>query len=180
MADALIDAAVGHDYLLHSAETEYHDGDSFQKLVLRNYPVVGITSISKRVEAAWQLLATFNETSGEGDYYLDKAIAGIVIWTNAEHPGSGTRAVKVVYNWGYSSTPALISKLSAMLAAIQTYLKASGVVSSDGLVSISEGDLSLSWGSSGPYSGQIATLQSQASVILKEVVRRRLQYVPTN
>ena len=159
-------------------EIEYHDGDTFDTLRLENYPVVAVTSIEKRESTGWTLLDVWDDATGEGDYVLNKAAAGILEWTSEKHPSDGTRIVRATYDHGFDSVPVYVTAIVEMMAAIMALSNAAGVTSADGLVSISEGSLSLSWGS-GPYMDTIGLLERQVNALLLKVVRQTLIAVPS-
>lgn len=151
--------------------TDYINGSELDRLGLPHYPVTTITSISKRVSGAMEALAVYDPETDEGDYYLERPGSGVIRWTSSKKPGVGTLNIKAVYKYGYASTPEKIRKLTAMIAAISTLGLASGEVSPDGLVSISEGALSLSWGG-GPYQETISRLIEETDKILGSIPRR--------
>ena len=156
---------------------EYHDGHIFDRLKLENYPVISIASIEYRDDGSWTALDLFNPTTGEGHYTLENPDAGIVRWTSTERPTTGTMNIKVTYTYGYMETPGYIKKLCAIIAAMYTLALAAGDVSPDGLVSISEGALSLSWGG-GPYMETIDKLIQEGDKLLKGI-GRRMHFVPS-
>ena len=153
--------------------TEYYDGREYGRLALRHYPVTSITSVKYRKDDSGSLedLDEFNPLTGEGDYQLQKAASGLLRFTSdSKRPTSGIQNVQVVYYWGYSETPADVAALCSILAAISTLARASGEVSPDGLVSINEGALSLSWGG-GPYMETVQLLERQAQAYLTKIGR---------
>ena len=151
--------------------TDYLDGNQMERFKLPRYPVTEITSISKRESGSMTLLDVYDPDTDEGDYYLEKPGAGIMRWTSTAKPGEGTLNIKAIYKYGYATTPGNITKLCAMLSAIATLALASGEVSPDGLVSIGEGALSLSWGG-GPYQETISRLIEESDKIIASLGRR--------
>lgn len=173
-ADALIDEYSRHDWNEHAGELEYQDGTAREKLILRNYPVIAINSIKKRTgDGSQDTLTVYDPLTNDGDYLLHKAGAGIIRFVNGHQPSEGVQNIEIDYDWGYATVPQHVQDLAAMMAAVMGYGYAAGVASPEGLVSISEGALSLSWGG-GPYAQQITDLKVQIQTTLTLIGRRIL------
>lgn len=83
--------------------TEYYDGDGSRALVLRHFPVTGITSI--HVDNARE---TYNATTlVDSDDYTYDSDSGIV--TFDARLARGNKNVRVVYTAGYATVPADIA-----------------------------------------------------------------------
>lgn len=124
--------------------TELHDGDGSDTLILKNAPIVSITSI-KLVDSAGTVLSTYAST----DYVLTLVTAIVKLydsrygrlvhdsfgilqntnWGNQPYWPRGTQNIQVVYSGGYTSAPADLqlamylyvdSILSAATAAVGT------------------------------------------------------------
>lgn len=169
-AEAAVKLYTNRDYA-EVATVEYYDGKSHDILVLDHYPITTITSIKKRTSTGQDTLDEYNPITNEGDYIIHKASSGQIRWTSGEHPTSGRLAIEVSYSYGYAEVPVYIKQLTAIMAAIAALARASGEVSPDGLVSIGEGALSLSWGG-GPYQETITNLKEEASKLLAGITRR--------
>lgn len=103
--DFLVDAAneLVHTYtgrkFVSTTYTEHYDGTGASKLILKEYPVVSITSVhsdSNRDFGADSLLSA-------DDYIIDKKSGILTLWNGESHFSSGVRNVKVVYVAGYAA-----------------------------------------------------------------------------
>lgn len=178
-ADSEIDELSGHSWIEVVGQIDYYDGTPFERLILDHRPVLALTEIAYRdTTPAWVALDIFDPDTGEGAYRLEGSASGLVFWTSAERPTAGKQIIRVTYNHGYADVPGYVSALSAIMAAIQTLGYAAGVTSPDGLVSINEGALSLSWGG-GPYQDTITNLTNQANASIEKILKRRINYHPS-
>lgn len=172
LVEPIIDQATGQSWG-KTTTTEYYDGNTKKSLVLRNWPVLALTSVEKRNDegTAFETLTVYDPATNEGDYWLEKQKAGIVLWTSEERPRTGQLAIKITYDYGYDPTPKNIDALASMLAAVYTLAYAAGIASPQGLVSIAEGALSLSWGG-GPFQETVALLERQIKDVYATIGRR--------
>ena len=172
-ADAIIDDYFKHDWQQHADEVEYYDGNGLDKLILRNYPLISVSEIATRGASGFGALTVYNPATNEGTWEILKLASSIIRWHGTGKPSMDESNIKVTYTYGYASTPQKIKDLSAMIAASFTLMRAAGEVAPEGLVSISEGKLSLGWGS-GPYQETIGNLQAQINATLANIGRRLL------
>jgi len=101
----MVDSYCRRDFLQHTSQTEYHDGDGGTILFFDHSPVISLTSIT--VEGS--LVAT-------SDYYLYANEGYVKLWSNS-FAKNRPRNVVVVYTYGYASVPAMIAHVTAEIIA---------------------------------------------------------------
>lgn len=121
-----------------SSATEYLDVRFRQdEFFLKNYPVLGITSIARNTAGteadtpAWETLS-----QGLGSDYLVESSSGQVSFIDNK-PYDGKRRIEAVYDYGFSTPPDLAKELDILLCVKR-------MVNSAVYKSISEGNNSLS------------------------------------
>lgn len=173
-AEGEINDALNQDFLQHTDEVEYYSGTGRPRLFINadKRPILAITHIKDRdADGLGQTtLTVFTPVDGEGDYYPIDAEAGIIKFYD-NTPRAANLNIEVKYNWGYVTVPASVAKLCALIASIPTMAMAAGVASPQGLTSISEGALSLSWGG-GPFQETVAQNKAEADALLRKIGRR--------
>lgn len=104
----ILEAYIGHPIKSHSV-TEYHDGDGTTKLMLRDFPVISITSISIDTDLDRDFTDS-DEQVLSTNYYVDND-NGIIEFVDDEGSGpivfeTGVKNIKIVYTAGYATIPA--------------------------------------------------------------------------
>ena len=95
--------------------TEYYDHAGQSVLVLRNFPVVSITSMYELDSDSYQEMTATDPGDGSTTtkrYYLKDSDAGLIwLWS----PITDTDAYKITYTYGYSSVPSYIQKICELM-----------------------------------------------------------------
>ena len=165
-AEGIIDDYAGHDFDEHEGAEEYYDGDEEETLLLRNRPVIEVTTVEGRNSGAFAELTEFDPETGEGNWHVEDLSAGILAFEDP--PSEGVKNIRVTYSYGYETVPGNIAALAAVLAAIPALAIAANVVNPSGLASVSQGSLSWSW-SGGAYKDTVDQLQRDADRLLAKV-----------
>ena len=100
--------------------TDYWNVNFTDVLQLRNRPIISITTLQRNTagESASDSWETLDENTGSsGDFVLNPTLksAGLVSFVG-DKPRYGKRAVRITYNYGYSTTPKNIQRLATLLA----------------------------------------------------------------
>ena len=103
--------------VLQATYTEYYDGDSSGRLILKKWPVISVTSIHVDPEREFGS----DDLMDADDYYLDTEL-GIVEVFQATGSGptsfpKGIKNVKAVYVAGFTSIPADLAQVATEYAA---------------------------------------------------------------
>ena len=140
-AEAELEMVAGRKFTGNNSITEYLDGpkkDIFQNnattITLSNYPIQGITVLKtlnldgtdNSTYAAWPNSGSFETVDYWVDTNEDGITQGIVptgkiklktaIWP------TGTKNIKVVYTYGYTTVPTQVANLATVLGAIRTWV----------------------------------------------------------
>ena len=109
---AMIDSYCGRDFLAHTGEVEYHDGKGrgHNVIMLKNYPVTAVTEV---VEDGTTLTAN-EDYIWYADGRIVKCVNGLVD-PNTTYWKAKLKAIKVTYNYGYSTVPTEIKSVCIQL-----------------------------------------------------------------
>jgi len=118
--DKLIDNITGTTYSSATASSEYYDYDGSGSLFLANSPVISITELRKETQGIDASTTEWEDLS-EGrtvdyDFYLYED-EGEVKFHGTNRPHKGYKNVCVTYDYGHSSVPADIQRLSTLITA---------------------------------------------------------------
>lgn len=147
-AEAELETITGKKWTSGNTMTEYFDGQNkdiigmgqYSKMVvLRNYPIQSITSFQilnsdQSVNKSYGALTSVQIAAGTyytTDYTLDTSTDNII---NSIIPSgrinlisdiipTGVKNVKVVYTYGYSTVPILISNLASCMAGVRAWVR---------------------------------------------------------
>jgi uncharacterized phiE125 gp8 family phage protein len=98
----LVKTYCGRDFV-ETDFTEYYDGDGTATLVLRNYPILDVTSIHNA--DAQRTFDSSTEIDVTEDVIIDNAGGILRLWNNESGFLCGHANVKVVYSSGYETIP---------------------------------------------------------------------------
>lgn len=118
-SDNLIELRTGRTFGQTTGATEYLNVDPEQKtFFLPNYPVITLSSVAININGQTDTPNWETCSSGLGNDYLasdeDLRLGRIRFIDN--FPDRGEDMVKVIYNYGYSTTPATIKELSILIS----------------------------------------------------------------
>ena len=117
-SDELIEKETGRIFDTASA-TEYLNSDPNQRyFFLKNYPVISIDRVERNLVFATQTPDWEEVEEGLGKDYLEDLDIGRIRWINS-FPLQGENSIRVTYNYGYATTPALVKELSILLTIRQ-------------------------------------------------------------
>lgn len=121
-SDALIETETGRTYSQTTGSVEYLNCEPAQKVFfLRNYPVITLSSVQVNTNDTTDTPSWSSSSEGLGNDYLansnDLSIGRIRYFDNV--PAEGEDRLKVTYNYGYTTTPALVKELSVLLTIRQ-------------------------------------------------------------
>lgn len=112
-----IDALAGQSFE-STTYTEYHDyNPSDRNIYLRHTPVVTLTSVSYNVSNVGVAPSYVDKTENEDFVFYDDEGRIEINYNTWQPDPSHPKAVKIVYNAGYSSVPGRISMLATKLVA---------------------------------------------------------------
>lgn len=97
----VLEAYIGHA-IKSATYTEDYDGDSTNSLLLKNYPIISITSIYDDVDRNF----TASTLIPAADYVLDKEEGMVRLFQNTSAFKSGILNVRITYVAGYATIPA--------------------------------------------------------------------------
>jgi hypothetical protein len=186
-ADAEIENWTGKKYTDSNSATEYFSGraekiqatDSVPEgqffseteedkyvLMLSNYPIQTITSLQFLKDDG-----TVDDTLVENTDFQFWDYGKVQLITSSIPTGRGKKKVKIVYTHGYSSVPAIVKRLSAVMASIIAFTNLTGG-SFDEITSYSLGPKSVSVGE--PYMNMraaIERLETMKASLLNQIGR---------
>ena len=117
-SDELIEKETGRIFDTATA-TEYLNVEPGQRsFFLKNYPVISMISVERNLAFVTQPPDWEEVDDGLGNDYLEDLDIGRIRWIN-NFPLSGENSIKVIYNYGYSTTPAIVKELSILLTIRQ-------------------------------------------------------------
>ena len=103
-----------------SLRTDYFNIANRDRMQLRNRPIISITTLQRNTAGetstdSWETLT--EQTGSGGDYVLTESnkSAGFVDFIKNK-PRNGKRAMRITYNYGYSTTPANVRRLTTLMA----------------------------------------------------------------
>jgi hypothetical protein len=139
-----IDSKIRPEGFTQLSATEYYDirKDDQDELVLKNFPVISITTLTNEARATTpKVIDSSNYVCDldSGIIQLDGANASNNAENIIEAFAKGFNSVKVEYDYGYASVPGDIVKLATLLLAKWSKIK-SEQATSNGLKSVSAGD----------------------------------------
>jgi len=111
--NALIKSYIGRN-LVSQTYTEYYDGNGTPRLILRNYPVITLTSINIDTNREWESVTAVDITE---DVLLENSSGIIRLWNNGGIFYTGRANVKVVYSAGYATMPYDLVDAAILIAA---------------------------------------------------------------
>jgi len=105
---ALIDAYCNRDFTQHTGEVEYHDGQGqyHNTIILRNYPVLEVTSVKED----GTLLTETEEYVWYEDGRIVKCSNGYIDPKNVYWKAKA-KVIEVTYDYGYTSVPPEITTI---------------------------------------------------------------------
>ena len=121
-SDAEIDLTTGRTFTSVTGSVEYLSVESGQNVFfLKNYPILSLTTVDKNISSQTNAPQWYRLAGGLGEDYIanseDLAIGRIRIIDNG--PDAGDDVLKITYNYGYSTIPALARELSLLLTIRQ-------------------------------------------------------------
>ncbi len=117
-SDEYIEKITKRNFGHNTGETEYLDVEPKQKtFFLRNFPIITISSVAENTASITDNPSWVTRSEGLGNDYIcndyDKTIGRIRFIDN--FPEEKINGLKVVYDYGYTTTPAIIEELSTLL-----------------------------------------------------------------
>lgn len=97
--------------------TEYYDGSGLPDLILKNYPIISVTSLN--IDGS-RVFDSVTDVTVADNVIIDNNAGIITLWRNYSHFPKGLRNVKVVYVAGYATIPVDVQH-AAKLAVQYTY-----------------------------------------------------------
>lgn len=91
----------GRDFV-QATYTEYYDGSGNEKLILKNYPIVSVSSVNIDTTRQWGAASAVTVAT---DLIVGNDSGIIELWNNWRSFGCGKKTVRVVYSAGYASIP---------------------------------------------------------------------------
>lgn len=142
-----MDSYMGGSYKLHDVDV-WLDGTGKALLFLPDYPVHVLLQVQVRKGDTLEDLQIFEPATGEGQVYLKNAQAGILQLVDGSVWPSGAGTVHIVYEAGIpdAEMPGALRAVNARMAAAMTLQAIEGDINPQGLQSIGEGGLSVSYG----------------------------------
>jgi hypothetical protein len=118
-SDELILKNTGRNFVATTGCTEYIDVEEYEtEFFLKNRPVNSISSVNINTVDATTAPSWFALTEGlGGDYLMDYDLGKITFINN--FPYHGYSQLKVIYNYGYTTTPAMVKELSILMTLRQ-------------------------------------------------------------
>lgn len=144
-ADNWTDDYTGKTWRKTIVNGELIDADAYTFFKTTHYPILEITKLEVYENDQWTEKTEWDPVTRTGDYRIYKAASGIIEWVNTT-PASGRDKIRIGYKAGYETVPDKIRDLSMRLATITALQADSGHQNPNGYKSISEGDLTISWG----------------------------------
>lgn len=152
-----------------SVEEGQYYSESFEDkyvIMLSNYPVLSITSL----EFIGDDLAVDDTLTENTDFHWFD-YGKITLITSSKPEGPGKKRIKVTYTYGYTEVPAIVKRLSAVMASIMAFVNLTGG-SYDEITSYTLGPKSVSVGE--PYMNMraaIEKLEVMKTQLLNEIGR---------
>lgn len=121
LIDRLVNAAYKllesyiHHPLLAADYTEYYDGDNTNSLVLRNYPIISITSIHDDTGRDFASDSLIDSTYYIYENNSNDRMGEVRLWQGVDYFAKGVQNVKIVYRAGYATIPADAAQACIML-----------------------------------------------------------------
>jgi hypothetical protein len=119
-ADDELEELTGRTFGLTTGSTEYHTvGEVKEVFFTKNFPIVTLSAVARNTAGAdtdapvWQTLS-----EGLGEDYIantEDLTLGRIKFIDKK-PYEGVDRLKIVYNYGYASTPELVKELAILLA----------------------------------------------------------------
>ena len=110
--DSIIDRMAGKTYATASG-VEYYDCNGYEKLITDHAPIITITELAElQDDGTYAAMTETRDDDVSSSYYVENYDAGII---HLNDPISDNNAYRLTYTWGYSTTPAWVSKLSLLL-----------------------------------------------------------------
>ncbi len=142
-----MDTYMGGTYKLHEVDA-WLDGSGRRTLMLQDYPVHVLEQVMVRKGDTMEELELFNPGTGEGQVRVKSAQAGILELVDGSTWPTGPSTVHIIYEAGISEDqmPGALRAVNARMAAAMTLQAIEGDINPQGLQSIGEGGLSVSYG----------------------------------
>jgi len=167
MGDSQINLVTDRVWGPLSWDGELYDATGYPSLRLRNYPIIEVAEVELWTTSGWKILDRWNPDQRTGFWRIQNHGSGILEWVS-RIPAKMLDSIRVSYISGYRETPEYIRSLSVRMASIMALQRESGQSNPSGFQSISEGALSLSWGS-GAFDGRIKILIQEVEKMLEQI-----------
>jgi len=167
MGDSQISLLTGRVWSPVNIGEQLHDTTGYNTLRLIHYPVISVSKLEVWNGTEWISRLEWDPNTRTGSWRIKQSGAGILEWIS-NPPGRMRDAVRVSYKYGYESIPGYIKDLSIRMASIFALQMDAGQSNPSGFQSITEGALSISWGS-GAHDGRIKLLIQETEKMLTNI-----------
>lgn len=144
-----MDAYLGGSYMMHDI-AEWMDGNGRTKLFLKDYPIKALQAVRlRKSDGSIEDLSIFDpDTNPSGIIRIANAEAGIIERIDGGVFPRGHANIYISWTAGYlkEDIPGALKMVNARLAAAYTLMGIEGAQNPNGLNSISEGALNVSFG----------------------------------
>ena len=97
--------------------TEYYDGDGSDKLIVKNYPIISVTSLHDDTNRLFQ---SYSEIDVSANVLLESGAGIVRLWNEYSAFSKGKANIKIVYVAGYTTIPYSLQH-AALLIVMYTY-----------------------------------------------------------
>ena len=167
MGDSQINLLTGRTWNQTIINEQLHNTTGYDTLRIHGYPVISISKLEVWREGQWTELTAWDPNTRAGVYRMKKARSGILEFITSA-PSRMRDGARVSYTHGYVTVPGYIRDLSIRMASIIALQIDAGQVNPSGFQSVSEGGLSISWGS-GAHDGRIKLLIQETEKMLSKI-----------
>jgi hypothetical protein len=122
-AKAEIDSFTGRAWESTSVSNEYYDYDGTGILMLKNTPVISISSLQTEImgvgatTSSWDTLTEGRTGADNFELYSDIGVVKFHSSTNGKWARTGSKSIRVSYSYGQSSVPLLIQRLATLIVS---------------------------------------------------------------
>lgn len=114
MADNFIDYRTDRVWYLASG-VEYYDHNGEEILLSRHFPIVSVTELAEiQSDFTYSALIETRNTDNSDGFFIKDADSGQIYISD---PTSDLQAYRLTYQWGFSTTPKIIQRLSTYMVA---------------------------------------------------------------